>query len=68
MDEKNFRPKIFRLRCPSLYKILFRFYSGENPISRQESGDVYVIFDIECNQNTLSNLATTHKIGPMKYE
>jgi hypothetical protein len=53
-------------------KFLLIFLSGfilEKNVSEHESRDDYVTVDyIEFNQNTLSNSAPTHTIGPLKYK
>ena len=45
------------------------FLFGWKPISGHESRDEYVTVDnIELSQNTLTNLAPTHLIGPIKIQ
>jgi hypothetical protein len=73
LEEKNFwtrRKKfdLYRLRCPSSYKIFFGFILVKNHFGHESRDDYVTVDNIEFNQNTLSNSAPTHTIGPMKYK
>ena len=49
-------------------KHFFGFILVKNHFGHESRDDYVTVDNIEFNQNTLSNSAPTHTIGPMKYK